>query len=159
MCPVDITRINECGTVVCTYLEFHFLVRLLYFLAGVRTFIIISVSFVCRARCHNCLVSNSKKFRVHVDKTVLFVDFDTRRRLMDSSTIRAPVLNPLQVPVHRAYINPHCGQDEIMKTKLFCLRVGNRSLPVRYLFALLIDTILPVLQQRIVFRLSGLAEG
>jgi hypothetical protein len=55
---------------------------------------------------------------------VLLSDFDTRHMLMDSSTIRVPVLNPLQVPVYRAYTNPHCGQDGIVKTKLFCLRVG-----------------------------------
>jgi len=43
---------------------------------------------------------------------------------MGSPTIRALVLKPHQVPVYRAYIIPQCGQEEIMKTKLFCLRVG-----------------------------------
>jgi len=90
---------NECGTVVCTYLEFHFLDGLLYFIAGVRTFVIISVSFGCRARCGISVVSNSKKFRVRGNKIVRFVDFDTRRRLMGNCTIRAPVLKPLQVPM------------------------------------------------------------
>jgi hypothetical protein len=55
---------------------------------------------------------------------VHFVDFDTWRRLMGSSTIRVHVLKPHQVPVYRAYIIPLCSQEEIMKTKLFCLRVG-----------------------------------
>jgi len=54
---------------------------------------------------------------------VHYVDFDTRRRLMGSCTIGAPLLKPHQLPVYRAYINPQCGHEEIMKTKLFCLRV------------------------------------
>ena len=115
---------NECGTVVCTYLEFHFFDGLLYFIAGVQTFVISSVCFGC-ARCGSSIVSNSREFRVRGNKIVHLVDFDTRCRSMDSSTLRAAVLNPLQVPVFRAYVNPQCDEDEIMKTKLFCLRVGN----------------------------------
>jgi hypothetical protein len=72
--PVDI---NECGTVVCTYLGFRLLDGLLYFIAGVRTFVIIYVSFGCRVRCGISVVSNSKKFRVPGNKIVRFLDFDT----------------------------------------------------------------------------------
>jgi hypothetical protein len=71
-CSSPVYIINECETVVCTYLELHFLDRLLHFIAGLRIFIIISVSFVCRVRCHSSLVSNSKKFRVRGKKSAVF---------------------------------------------------------------------------------------
>jgi hypothetical protein len=90
--------------VICTYFGFHFLDGLLYFIAGLRTFVIISVSFGYRARCGSSVVNNSKKLRVRGNEILYFVDFDTRRRLMGSCTIRAPVLKPRQVPVYRAYI-------------------------------------------------------
>ena len=66
---------------LCTYLGFHFLDGLLYFIAGPRTFVIISFSFGYRARCGSSVVGNSKKFRVRGNKIVHFVDFGTRRRL------------------------------------------------------------------------------
>lgn len=88
------------------------------------TFVIIYVSFFVVHGAVALLLVVPRIFIVRGNKVVHFVDFDTRRRLMGISTIMAPVLKPHQVPVYRAYIIPQCGQEEIMKTKLFCLRVG-----------------------------------
>jgi hypothetical protein len=83
---------------------------------------IVPVCFGCRARCGSNLVSNTKTFGVRGNKIVHFLDLGTRRmneQLYDQATLS--VLKPLQVTVYRACVNPQCGQDEIMKTKVILL--------------------------------------